>query len=513
MPNQNSGQQAIIQGLQVFQQAQALHAARRYAEAAAAYNRALALLPNHPKVLVEFARLADEVKDWKVAEKLYRHLGKIRPQSNFEGLLGHALFRQDRFADAVPWLHAHIDRHPTDAEVMHALGNSLCSIGQWEQGLEKLRAAHALSPDDIRLDAVMNALFHLARTDELDQLMAPALARFPDSQAVRSMVALHQLKSGNYEAGFRYFADFRWRNNLNVPEHVGIAAPPWDGKVFDGILLVAAEQGLGDEIMMSSMLDALVACGQRALVECDARLLPVFTRSFPALSFVPRHQKKLPQAISDQPGTTFRRIHALDLCRLFRSAPDSFPDRHHWLLPDPARRDALRAQYRLRWPGRKLVGISWKSTRILEGGDGKSLLLEDFRPLLQRDDCVFLSLQYGNVQADIDQLNALVPDALHTDPGIDASQDIDGLCAQIAALDGVVSISNTTVHIAGAVGTPALVLLPRVRPILWYWGYRGEHTRWYPSLQLLRNNSDDSCDDLMQRANNLLPELLAGVPS
>ena len=43
---------------------------------------------------------------------------------------------------------------------------------------------------------------------------------------------------------------------------------------------------------------------------------------------------------------------------------------------------------------------------------------------------------------------------------------------------------------AGAIGACCHVLLPKTRPVLWYWGYRGETTPWYPSLQLLRSDSD-----------------------
>lgn len=502
---------AIRRGLEAFASGQQLHGQRRHAEAAAAYNRALALMPDHPKVLAEFARLADDVQDWQAAEKLYRKIGTLRPDSGFEAHLGHALFRQGKFSDAIPWLEKHLARNPDDADILHALGNSLCTLGRWEEGLALQRRALALKPDDARTDAVMNSLFHLARTDELDTMADPALAKFPDSRSVRSMYSLHKLKSGDYPAGFAYFADFRWRNNLKAPEDAGLSVDPWDGQAFDGTLLVVAEQGLGDEIMMSSMLEDLVALGQRTVVECDERLLPVFARSYPSLTFVPRHRKALQEVIAAAPAAVFRRVNALDLGCFFRNRPGSFPVRDRWLMADPQRVERIRAGYRERWPGKRLVGISWRSTRLLEGGADKSFRLADFLPVLARDECVFLNLQYGDVQTDIAAINA---DGmkLHIDENIDPGQDIDGLFAQIAALDAVVSTSNTTVHIAGALGVPCLLLLPRTRPVLWYWGYRGERTPWYPSLHLLRNTSDDDRAALMAAAAAMLPSLCDTLP-
>ena len=68
------------------------------------------------------------------------------------------------------------------------------------------------------------------------------------------------------------------------------------------------------------------------------------------------------------------------------------------------------------------------------------------------------------------------------------------------------SISNTTVHLAGALGVTAHLLLPRHRPVMWYWGYDGAQTPWYPSIHIHRNRREDSWDAL---AHDLARELAA----
>jgi len=69
---------------------------------------------------------------------------------------------------------------------------------------------------------------------------------------------------------------------------------------------------------------------------------------------------------------------------------------------------------------------------------------------------------------------------------IDNFNDLDGLAALIEACDVVVSVSNTTVHLAGALGKPTLVLLPFALGRIWYWHQHGERSLWYPSCRLLR---------------------------
>ena len=89
-------------------------------------------------------------------------------------------------------------------------------------------------------------------------------------------------------------------------------------------------------------------------------------------------------------------------------------------------------------------------------------------------------------------------------PDVDPTADIDGLVAQIAALDVIVTTSSTTAHLAGAVGAKGHVLLPKSRAIFWYWGYDGEHTPWYPSLTLHRNSREDEWATLGAHAARVL---------
>lgn len=488
-------QNKIALGIQAFQQAQQAHAGKDYEQAARLYRKALALMPDNPKVLLEASQLAMEMKDWASAEALFRKIGKLRPQSNYEGYLGEALFRQGKFAEAIPFFREYLARFPDNTDVMHALGNSLCSLGQWEEGHAKAAEAQRLRPRAKYLDSVLNALYHMGRVDELEALATEAIKQYPDSAEIRSMYALHKLKSGDLAEGFRFFTDFRWRNNINTAAHGGTPGEWWDGKPFDGTLLVTAEQGLGDELMASSIFGDIVAMGQKAVIECDARLVPVYRRSFPSLQFVVRGERRL-NDIHDA-GGNFRKINMLDLASLFRTTPGSFPARRRWLKADPERTAAFRARYQQEWPGKKLVGISWKSTRVMEGLAQKGAQLADFAPVLAVPDAVFINLQYGDIEGEIAALAASRAGQVHVDPDVDTMNDIDTVFAQTAALDLVVSTSNTAVHIAGALGVPCYLLLPKTRPMLWYWGYRGERTPWYPSLHLLRNPREDNWQELM----------------
>jgi ADP-heptose:LPS heptosyltransferase len=74
---------------------------------------------------------------------------------------------------------------------------------------------------------------------------------------------------------------------------------------------------------------------------------------------------------------------------------------------------------------------------------------------------------------------------VYADAEIDALRDLDGFAAQVAALDLVVSVSNTAVHFAGALNVPVWTLVPKGKGALWYFRL-GETTPWYPAMRLFR---------------------------
>jgi len=155
------------------------------------------------------------------------------------------------------------------------------------------------------------------------------------------------------------------------------------------------------------------------------------------------------------------------------------------LQPDAPRAAALRQKYQALFPGRKLVGLSWRSPKAQLDAH-KSIDLRLWQPVLATPGCQFINLQYGDAGADLQAAQELFGIDIHHDDGIDSFNDIEGLAAQIAALDQVITVSNTTAHVAAALGRPTWVLLSRATGLFWYWGLKKDSTAWYPAVRLFR---------------------------
>ncbi|MFZ5722970.1 MAG: tetratricopeptide repeat protein [Pseudomonadota bacterium] len=466
--------------------ARELLASRQPEQAARILRTAPRLLHDNPHALLESARLCQNLHDWETAETLFRRIGELRPDSGFEAGLAAALFHQHRFADALPWYTRYSRIRPHDDTGW--MGAALClnKLGRKEEAIENLRQGNGVLPREPLFELLTLLSIQAGDRDAADDAVTDALHHFPDSGTLRAIAGKHYLRCGDYRRGFDAHRS-RWFGNPEPRPTLGIPCAAWDGSRFEGTLLIAAEEALGEEILASSMFGDLVAMQQPALIECTPRLLPVFRRSFPALDFVPRNQGLLAAACTtgNGPRATFRKIDAGDLGYHLRRHGE-FPPRQGWLVADPEKVARLRARYRQQFGDQSRIGIGWKSTRRHEADFVKNIDLNLLAPLLARPDSIGISLQHGDIASDVARLKAGTGVDLYVDPEVDTNHDLDTLVAQIACLDRVVSISNSAVHLAGALGVPCALLLQKKQPLMWYWGYEGANSPWYPAVKIFR---------------------------
>ncbi|MCQ4159988.1 tetratricopeptide repeat-containing glycosyltransferase family protein [Roseomonas sp. GC11] len=418
--------------------------------------------------------------------------------------LGLVLSLSQRPAEALPWMRKAAAKLPRDPEVQSNLGEILRQLGQLEEAVKCHRRALTLSPQNPRL--LCNLGGTLREAGELEKALASfstalarepglvgamtglaftliaaqqpaaaaeaarrALALQPDQPDAWNNLALALLSEGRWGEGWDAY-ERRWSGHMaNRPRH-DHGLPPWQGgKLAPGTgLLVWREQGLGDEIMYASLLPDLLAAGLPVTMIADPRLAPLLARSFPALH--------LPAEGEARPLSA--QIPCASLPRLFRRQAADFPGTPY-LRADPARVAALRAALPT---GGQRIGIAWRSASPnINEANRRSLPLPRWAPLLRQEGLHWISLQYGGAE----EVKAEIgPWPLHRPEGLDTLNDIDGLAAQIAALDLVISIDNSTVHLAGALGVPCWVLLPYSAD--WRWGTGSATAPWYRSLRLYR---------------------------
>jgi tetratricopeptide (TPR) repeat protein len=277
---------------------------------------------------------------------------------------------------------------------------------------------------------------------------------------------------------------YEWRKRLydqRTVHDMFAAIPDWDGAPLDsGRLLVYGEQGLGDEVMFASMFGQLSQRQPGIVLVCDPRLGALFSRSFPGIE-VKAEKKANQRAVIEAIPDIGRKVGIGSLGQYFRRSAADFPQHRGYLRTDPAMVAGWRERLASLGDGPK-IGLSWIGGAQKTGRARRSLSLHALRALLDTPRARWISLQYTDAAAEIAAFREATGIAVHEFPGV--TNDMDQLAALITALDGVVSVCNTTVHVAGAVGKDVLVMAPFVPE--WRYGLRGERMAWYPSARVFR---------------------------
>ncbi|HXF88606.1 MAG TPA: tetratricopeptide repeat protein [Xanthobacteraceae bacterium] len=498
----------------------------RNEEALAAYDRAIAGNPRFARAHGERGDLLAALGRHEEAVVCYEAALALEPSSVEDwNRRAAACVRLRRFDDALASFERVVAFRPDDADAHNNRAQALIHLGREAEALQSLEQALAISPDhaaasathanllntlgrhqearvsaerllaripDHRggLIAYSDALAALDCTEEAIAGLDRLLALRPDDSVNRYCKSLLLLNLGRLREGWPLYEE-RWKIGFGH-ERRNYPQPAFDGAFCRGIVLAWGEHGLGDQILYASMLEDLRQRAEGVVVEVEPRLVPLMSRSFPAMQVIGRGFGADPPLY---PGRVDQQVAMGSLGAIFRHSLADFPRRQRgYLVADAARVQSLRA--RLAADGRGLVGVSWRSVNP-QTGMSKSAALVDFAPLMRLSGCRFIDLQYGDTRQDRADCQKALGVQVERLPDVDATNDIDGLAALIAACDVVVTVSNTTAHLAGALGVPTWVMVPSGYARIWYWFKGEERSLWYPQVRVLRKAVGQSWEELI----------------
>ena len=467
----------------------------RAAEALTSFDRAVALRPGYAAAFSNRGDALRTLDRYEDALESYQRALSIDP-TLMDALAncGGTLRMLRRYADALASYDKVLALAPDHIKTLNNRGAVLRDTLRYAEALTSFDKALALKPDYI--EALVNrgtALHELGREDEALISFDKALACNPTHAEAHWNKALTLLTQGDLARGWAEY-EWRWKcKDFKFPPR-GFGQPPWHGEaVDDGALLVWGEQGLGDEVLYGGMVGDLIDRGISILWEADPRLMPLIQRSYPGVRAIGR-------ATPPDPVTTDSAIHAQISTaslgqHLRRNAADFPATRRGYLKADENRSQSYRARL-LKRDQTRLIGVSWISKNP-DFGDHKTSSLETLAPIWQAAGARtrFVDLQYGDATS---ERAAAGLDLAHLDD-LDLFDDIDGLAALIGACDLVITVSNTTAHLAGALGVPVWVMVPGGNGKLWYWGAGQAESPWYPTATIFKQTAAGTWDDVVAR--------------
>ena len=416
-----------------------MHELKRYDEAIAHYDNALSLKPG-------FA------EDW----------------SN-KGITLHVLKRYD---EAIAHYDKALSLKPDYAKAWYNKGNTLHELKRYDEAIAHYDNALSLKPGFA--EAWSNkgiTLYELKRYDEAIVHYDKALSLKPDYADAHLNKAIIKLFLKKYNIGW---GSYSWRlNTKDFKSKVEIdGLVLWNGSNCKH-LLIFSEQGIGDIIFYASILGIVKNRVGNITLSVDKRLLAIFSRSFPEIIFIDKNAP-LDTSLYDA------QIPLGSLPVVMNMHPDMAGRRVPYLLDNDVLTKALQNN-----PDQKKLlkcGVAWKSNNQ-KLGKNKSIQISDLNDIFQVDGYEFINLQYGDTQQEIKDLEKNYGAKLTTIDGIDLFSNIDGLLSIIQTCDLIVTTSNVTAHLAGALGKTTFLLVPYSAGRIWYW-HEEAISSWYPSISL-----------------------------
>ena len=413
-------------------------AQKRLDEAVRSYERALDIAPVDVDSLLGIANCFLDSDPAAAESWLRRALEAGAEPSLVHGQLGMAMALQDRNADAM---------------------------------VEFERSVALESPDAADRGAFLNLAIHLGdegRTDEALRAFENGLPGCADVEA-HLAYAHTLLRAGRLIEGWERY-EFRWMVEPGVSRRRSWGAPMWSGQDLRGeTILLVIEQGQGDTFQFVRYAPLLKALGATTVMMPGGILWNV-ARSFPGVDVLAPNEASLPRLDYYIP--------LMSLPRVFRTDLDSIPADVPYIKPDASREEF----WRTRLPdGEPLkVGLAWAGSAQHKRDRYRTMSLAQLAPLVGAGDVRFVSLQKGPAAAEAGSPPHGM-DLLDIGPEL---ADWSDTAAVISQLDVVIGVDTAVMHLAGAMGVPAWMMI--AQPPDFRWLEHRDDSPWYPTLRLFR---------------------------
>ena len=489
--------------------------------AIAALSHAVKLAPDDSWAHYHFGRAAMKLNDAKTAIVAFREALNLDPTNSAKAIALAELFEDVAdFPNAdVAYRHA-LAQKPDDAAVILKVARRLTHLGKPDEALILLNYALELIPDDPNCTIGLAWAHRSLGTPEFaESLCRETLERHPDMTDARFLLGFLRMEAGdmvtakscfgtillqdpdhndtgindayldlavgNFEIGWRKF-----ETRLKLPifrfhHHTGRR---WSGEsLADKTILIEAEQGYGDAFQFIRYVPLVAQQAGHVLLRVAPPLAGLLAGLPDNVSLIPWEGR-----IND---FDFR-IELMSLPLMFGTTLENVPKPIPYLSVDQARIDRWSEYFADETDALK-VGIVWAGNPDHQNDCNRSMPISALAPLTAIPGIKLYSLQVGPRALDL----ANLPEG--------AVQDLSSLLsdftetgAALSNLDLVISVDTSVVHLAGALGRPAWLLLSTASE--WRWLRDREDSPWYPSLRLFRQSAYRDWPELVARVAKAL---------
>ncbi|MFC3051245.1 tetratricopeptide repeat protein [Kordiimonas pumila] len=425
--------------------------------------------------------LALDMGMYEVASKLGLQLIAMEPNAPRHYVnLATAYTGMNAFDESIEMLQAILPVFPDTADLWNVLATQVRARDGAAAADVFFDEALRLNPDDFKV--ISNYAQSFTARLEYDKALAMNLRAVevnPSNPEPRMGVAQISFMKGDMKTGWEnYKHRLSPRRKITQTQIYTHGLEEWQGENLEGkAVLVAAEQGIGDEVMFGNYLPYLYERAAKLAIGCDRRLVSIYQRRFP---------DAIVSAYVDQIKAGYRyrtfpfiqgpmqkgELH-MDYAIPLASAP-----MYDWLTKDDVKchpdtflvADPVRAadfKSRLQALGDKpKVGLAWRSGLMAADRVGIYAGIDELAPLFAYKDQVdFVNLQYGDCTHELLEMKERYGVTVHNFEDVNLKADIEANLAIMENCDIMIGACSAPGIFSMSLGRPTM-LMHKVPP--WY---------------------------------------------
>ncbi len=455
--------------------------------------KAIEINRDYAKAHLNLGCILKDLGKLKEAERSTRKAIELNPKlSQAHYNLGSILLDCERNKEAELATYEAISLNPNYAQAYNNLGIIMSMNKKQKEAKLLFRKAIKLNPNYAEAhNNLGNIMRNLDNLKEAEILTRKAIEIKKDYSLAYFNLSLIELLKGDYKTGLDHY-EFRFEKlKLSSPygspilnRHKG--TPLQENEK----LLVISEQAPGDVIFHMRYL------------------LPLKKQGVDVSFCAPKKLHSLikdsgihPNPLSPEECTLVTEgewIPLLSLLKYFKVSPNNPVINTPYLSTTETLKDKWRKI--LSNEKRPIIGINWQGSKKLDETfyKGRSIPLEKFSKLLEKNDIRFLSFQKGFGSEQMEECT-FKDHFVSCQKQIDEIWDYSETAAIIEGCDLIITNDCSIGPLAAGMGKKVWLMLKKIP--FWTWGLEGESTFWYPSMRLFRQKELDNWDEVMERVS------------
>ena len=385
-----------------------------------------------------------------------------------------------------------IDLNPDFAEAYSNLGIAQQELKQYDAAIKSFRKAINIDPSYAAPYSNLGVtLQELNQLNEAISNYEKAINLKNDYAQALWNKALAKILLGEYEEGWQLY-EWRWKSGQKDTFR-NFKEPLWLGQepIKDKVILIHAEQGLGDSIQFCRYISMVESLGPKQILLEVPMVLMTFLSSLNVRFNLIEQGHSIPKFDLQCP--------MMSLPYAFKTNLNNIPAAIPYLYADKEKTKYWANKLGIKTAPR--VGLVWSGSTGHKNDHNRSLLLKQLAPLFELE-FEFHCLQKEIRPVDLDAMNNLKAIHLHEDDLIDFSDT----AALVENLDLVITVDTSVAHLAGAMGKKVFILLPFAPDYRWM--LDTNESPWYPTATLIRQPNLDDWNHVIKQLKLILISLI-----